>query len=122
MQWAWKGYREFAWGEDELLPYSHNSNRWFGLGLTLVDSLDTLHIMGLEEEFKDAREWVGRNLMLDQVYAWCCLPCTMHYCYARCPPVNVTPFQEVIYVVMSINISIKIFTTLSVDNICCRDC
>ena len=67
MQWAWKGYREFAWGEDELLPHSHTSHRWFGLGLTLVDSLDTLHVMGLEEELSDAREWVARNLMLDQV-------------------------------------------------------
>jgi len=69
MQWAWKGYREFAWGEDELLPHSHSSHRWFGLGLTLVDSLDTLHVMGLEEELGDAREWVARNLMLDQVGA-----------------------------------------------------
>lgn len=67
MQWAWKGYRDFAWGEDELLPHSHGSHRWFGLGLTLVDSLDTLHIMGLEEELKEAREWVARNLVLDQV-------------------------------------------------------
>lgn len=67
MQWAWKGYREFAWGEDELQPHSHTSHRWFGLGLTLVDSLDTLHVMGLEEELSDAREWVARNLMLDQV-------------------------------------------------------
>ncbi|KAL0032746.1 hypothetical protein WJX79_007172 [Trebouxia sp. C0005] len=66
MQWAWKGYREFAWGEDELQPHSHTSHRWFGLGLTLVDSLDTLHVMGLEEELSDAREWVARNLMLDQ--------------------------------------------------------
>ncbi|DBA98648.1 hypothetical protein WJX77_007859 [Trebouxia sp. C0004] len=66
MQWAWRGYREFAWGEDELLPHSHTSHRWFGLGLTLVDSLDTLHIMGLEEELSDARGWVARNLMLDQ--------------------------------------------------------
>ena len=67
MQWAWKGYRAYAWGEDELLPHSHQSNRWFGLGLTLIDSLDTLHIMGLEEELREAREWVGRNLILDQV-------------------------------------------------------
>lgn len=66
MQWAWKGYRTYAWGEDELLPHSHQSSRWFGLGLTLIDSLDTLHIMGLEEELGEAREWVGRNLILDQ--------------------------------------------------------
>ena len=67
MQWAWKGYRTYAWGEDELLPLSHASHRWFGLGLTLVDSLDTLHMMGLEEELAEARVWVARNLVLDQV-------------------------------------------------------
>lgn len=67
MQWAWKGYRAHAWGEDELLPHSRQSNRWFGLGLTLIDSLDTLHMMGLGDELKEAREWVGRNLILDQV-------------------------------------------------------
>ena len=67
MQWAWKGYRAYAWGEDELLPHSCQSNRWFGLGLTLIDSLDTLQMMGLEEELGEAREWVGRNLILDQV-------------------------------------------------------
>lgn len=67
MRWSWKGYRAFAWGQDELLPHSHSSNRWFGLGLTLVDSLDTLHIMGLEQELAEAREWVARNLILDQV-------------------------------------------------------
>lgn len=78
MQWAWKGYREFAWGEDELLPHSHTSHRWFGLGLTLVDSLDTLHVMGLEEELSDAREWVARNLMLDQVGT------NQQHCQAAC--------------------------------------
>ena len=67
MQWAWKGYRAYAWGEDELLPHSQQSNRWFGLGLTLIDSLDTLQMMGLETELGEAREWVGRNLILDQV-------------------------------------------------------
>ena len=67
MQWAWKAYREYAWGEDELEPLTHSSRRWFGLGLTLVDSLDTLHMMGLEEEFAEARDWVARSLVLDQV-------------------------------------------------------
>lgn len=67
MQWSWKGYRAYAWGEDELLPQSRQSNRWFGLGLTLIDSLDTLQMMGLEKELGEAREWVGRNLILDQV-------------------------------------------------------
>ena len=43
---AWKGYKENAWGKDELLPVSKRSSEWFKLGLTLVDSLDTMLIMG----------------------------------------------------------------------------
>uniref|UniRef100_A0AAY4C2T4 alpha-1,2-Mannosidase n=1 Tax=Denticeps clupeoides TaxID=299321 RepID=A0AAY4C2T4_9TELE len=35
---AWKGYKEFAWGHDELKPVSKSYGEWFGLGLlkTLV--------------------------------------------------------------------------------------
>ena len=84
MQWAWKGYRTYAWGEDELLPHSHQSSRWFGLGLTLIDSLDTLHIMGLEEELGEAREWVGRNLILDQVRLLHVFWCIALLCNAFC--------------------------------------
>lgn len=32
-----------------------------GLGATLVDSLDTLYIMGLDDQFQRAREWVTFN-------------------------------------------------------------
>jgi hypothetical protein len=59
MQWAWRGYKESAWGSDELHPVSQTSSDWFGLGLTLVDSLDTLWLMGLNDEFDEAREWVA---------------------------------------------------------------
>ena len=53
MQHAWDSYREYAWGSDELLPISKKgSNRWGGYGVTLVDSLDTLFLMGLGEEFE----------------------------------------------------------------------
>jgi mannosyl-oligosaccharide alpha-1,2-mannosidase len=38
-------------------PQSKNGiNSFGGLGATVVDSLDTLYIMGLKEEFKKARE------------------------------------------------------------------
>ena len=30
--------------------------------LSLVDSLDTLYIMGMKEEFEKAKEWVTNNL------------------------------------------------------------
>lgn len=66
MKWAWKGYKEHAWGHDELQPVSRKYNEWFKLGLTLVDALDTLYIMGLDEEFGEARDWVKDSLDLTQ--------------------------------------------------------
>lgn len=46
---AWSGYKQFAWGHDNLKPISMGSHDWFGLGLTIVDSLDTLYIMNMQE-------------------------------------------------------------------------
>lgn len=46
---AWKGYKDHAWGHDELKPISKSFGEWFGLGLTLIDSLDTMWILGLKE-------------------------------------------------------------------------
>lgn len=46
---AWKGYKTFAWGHDHLKPITGGYQDWFGLGLTIVDSLDTIYIMGLKE-------------------------------------------------------------------------
>nr|CAD7437405.1 unnamed protein product [Timema bartmani] len=59
---AWKGYKKYAWGHDHLKPISGSYNNWFSLGLTIVDALDTVYIMGLNEEFTDAREWVDKSL------------------------------------------------------------
>ena len=47
MRHAWTGYREHAWGQDNLLPISgRGSSAGFGHAVTLVDSLDTLWLMG----------------------------------------------------------------------------
>ena len=46
---AWVGYKKFAWGHDHLKPISASYHDWFGLGLTIIDSLDTMYIMGLKE-------------------------------------------------------------------------
>jgi mannosyl-oligosaccharide alpha-1,2-mannosidase len=52
---AWNGYKKNAWMHDELSPESGGSRDPFGgWAATLVDSLDTLWIMGLEEEFAEA--------------------------------------------------------------------
>ncbi|CAO2201090.1 unnamed protein product [Urochloa humidicola] len=66
---AWNSYVKYAWGQDELQPQSKTGvNSFGGLGATLVDSLDTLYIMGLKEEFKKARDWVAESLDFDKDY------------------------------------------------------
>uniref|UniRef100_A0A4W5NBG6 alpha-1,2-Mannosidase n=1 Tax=Hucho hucho TaxID=62062 RepID=A0A4W5NBG6_9TELE len=68
MKFAWDNYKRYAWGENELRPLSRNGNdgRTFGglRGASIVDSLDTLYIMGLGEEYQEAKEWVENNLNL----------------------------------------------------------
>ncbi|KAL0260718.1 hypothetical protein SLS55_004408 [Diplodia seriata] len=55
MAFSWNGYRKYAWMKDELSPVSNGSrNPFAGWGATLVDALDSLYIMGLEEEFEEA--------------------------------------------------------------------
>ncbi|CAL1715499.1 unnamed protein product [Somion occarium] len=52
---AYRGYREYALPHDELLPLSSQSvDNFNGWGVTLVDSLDTMLIMGLYDEFYDS--------------------------------------------------------------------
>ncbi|XP_006878467.1 PREDICTED: LOW QUALITY PROTEIN: mannosidase, alpha, class 1B, member 1 [Chrysochloris asiatica] len=63
---AWKGYRKYAWGHDELRPVSRSFVEWFGLGLTLVDALDTMWILGLTKEFEEARKWVSQKLQFQK--------------------------------------------------------
>lgn len=58
MEHAWGGYVKYAWGADEVRPVSRNHHNWLGLGGTIIDSLDTLWIMGLKDEFNRARDWV----------------------------------------------------------------
>ncbi|KAK3622977.1 hypothetical protein LTR56_018809 [Elasticomyces elasticus] len=58
-QHAWNGYRDAAWGMDEVKPISGLYNNPFnGWGATLVDSLDTLWLMNLTSEFNEAVEFV----------------------------------------------------------------
>ncbi|KKP05096.1 mannosyl-oligosaccharide alpha-1,2-mannosidase [Trichoderma harzianum] len=56
---AWSGYKKFAWMHDELSPVSAKHRDPFcGWAATLVDSLDTLWIAGLKEEFDEAAKAV----------------------------------------------------------------
>lgn len=54
-QRCWESYHDHAWMNDELEPVSGGSkDSWGGYGATLVDSLDTLWIMGLKDDFEEA--------------------------------------------------------------------
>ncbi|KAF2225362.1 mannosyl-oligosaccharide alpha-1,2-mannosidase [Elsinoe ampelina] len=52
---SWNGYKKHAWLQDEVGPLTGTSRNGFGgWGATLVDSLDTLWIMGMKDEFNKA--------------------------------------------------------------------
>ncbi|KAK2778351.1 hypothetical protein FQN53_001810 [Emmonsiellopsis sp. PD_33] len=58
---AWEGYKEHAWLKDEVAPLSGNAyNHFGGWAATLVDSLDTLWMMGLYDEFENALEAIDQ--------------------------------------------------------------
>src|SRR5437763_14128743 len=69
MRWAWQNYRQHAWGKDQINPISGGFESFplkdHHLGLTIVEALDTLWVMGLEEEFRDGVEWVKASLHFD---------------------------------------------------------
>ena len=54
VQHAWRGYRDHAWPHDELAPLSRSGLRWLDVGVTIVDALDTLLIVGLDDDAAEA--------------------------------------------------------------------
>lgn len=69
MRWAWRNYRERAWGKDQIKPLSGGFESFplkdHHLGLTILEALDTLWVMGLDEEFGEGLEWVKTSLDFD---------------------------------------------------------
>ncbi|KAK9469306.1 glycoside hydrolase [Lipomyces arxii] len=62
-QWAFKKYRQVAWGKDEVLPVSGGFKTTLnGFAATLVDSLTTAMVMNLTEESTLALDYVITNL------------------------------------------------------------
>lgn len=52
---CWRSYRSFAWMHDEIRPISGGvSDHFGGWAATLIDALDTLYLMGFQEEFASA--------------------------------------------------------------------
>ncbi len=65
---AWAGYRQYAWGHDALKPLSKSYHDWYGTPLLMspVDALDTMILMGMNDEAAAAREYIARNLSFDR--------------------------------------------------------
>ena len=52
MAHSWAAYEQFAWGFDELQPLTQEGKDSLGgLGATIVDSLDTLWMFDMQDEF-----------------------------------------------------------------------
>lgn len=66
---SWKAYEKYAWGKDIYNPVSGTGDNMVSpdkpLGWIIVDSLDTLEIMGLTGELRRARKWVKNSLSYD---------------------------------------------------------
>lgn len=69
MRWAWGQYRAKAWGKDQIRPISGGYESFplkdHHLGLSLIEAMDTLWVMGLDAEFADALAWVKSDLSFD---------------------------------------------------------
>ena len=67
---AWNGYKEKSWGASEVNPQSGEpiNSALFGnsnTGLTIIDAIGTLYIMGMTEEYQAARDWIESDLHFD---------------------------------------------------------
>jgi mannosyl-oligosaccharide alpha-1,2-mannosidase len=66
---GWQGYRKLAWGHDELMPVSGGIHEFFvpnhSFGLSIIEALDTLYVMGLDDELAPSIDWLKHNLDFD---------------------------------------------------------
>jgi len=63
---AWRAYRRLAFGRDELRPLSGTGSEFFiggaPLGMTIIESLDTLYLMEQDAEVTAGINWISANL------------------------------------------------------------
>ena len=71
MKSAWDVYAKHAWGYDEVKPNSGGINDRHGsrvpMGTSIIDSMSTLYIMGLEKEFEKGKEWIKEHFDFNKV-------------------------------------------------------
>ena len=61
---AWDGYEKYAFGKDHLLPISQTGSEWFGVGLTILDTLDTALIMGQLDIYEKCKLWISTEFKI----------------------------------------------------------
>ena len=64
---AWQGYRQFAWGYDDLQPLTKKGKNWYktSLLMTPVDAFDTFIFMGMRTESEEAKQLIFSQLKFD---------------------------------------------------------
>ncbi len=60
---AYSGYAKYAWGANEHRPISkiaHTANVFgsVSLGITIIDSLDTVYLADLKQFYQKSRDWI----------------------------------------------------------------
>ena len=70
MAWAWRQYVERCFGQDQIKPVSGGAEAFFlpggpPLGLSIIEALDTLYVMGLDAELEEGIRWISDNLNFD---------------------------------------------------------
>ncbi|WP_042393042.1 glycoside hydrolase family 47 protein [Streptacidiphilus carbonis] len=63
---GWRGYTAHAWGYDEVCPVSRRHHDFFAaghtFGLSMVEALDTLYLMGEDAELARSCDWIEAHL------------------------------------------------------------
>lgn len=68
MKRSWQSYRQYAWGDDVLLPLSKKGFNWYenSLGISPYDAYSSLKVMGLDEEADEVEQYaLAKNWDID---------------------------------------------------------
>jgi len=65
---CWNAYKKYAWGHDDVKPLTKSYRDWHkhSLLMTPVDAFDTMVLMGLKDESKEAKELILDSLSFDR--------------------------------------------------------
>ncbi len=64
---AWKGYKQYAFGKDDLKPLSSSYKNWYqnSILMTPVDAFDTFILLGLKAEAAEAKKLILDSLSFE---------------------------------------------------------